>query len=198
MNIHSVKPAAILDAALELFGERGYGGTPVPDVAQRARVAVGTIYRYFPGKEGVVNALYRHWKGALAAELFEAAQAGGAPQAVFERVWERLAAFASEHPDAFAFLETHHHGAYLDAESRTLGEAIDARMVALIGSWQAAGAVRSGDPAALLAQAFGGFVGVVRYLRAAGRPIPGDIGAQTRDAAWRGLAAPTPKRRRAS
>lgn len=182
---------AILGAALELFGERGYGNTPVPQVAERAGVAVGTLYRYFPGKQGLVNALYRRWKRAFAEELLGELDPEEAPKALFDRVWDRLAAFASQHPDAFAFLEMHHHGPYLDAESRRLSEAIDARIVALIQRWQRAGAVRAGDPALLLAQVFGGFVGVVRHLRSSRLPISREIGERTRAAAWSALATPS-------
>ena len=38
------RPAEILDAALELFVERGYATTRLEDVAQRAGVSKGTVY----------------------------------------------------------------------------------------------------------------------------------------------------------
>ena len=195
MNEHSftLKEGAILDAALDLFGERGYGNTPVPQVAACAGVAVGTIYRYFPGKEGVVNALYRRWKRAFAAALVDGVDLDGPPEQVFRDLWQRLALFASAHPDAFAFLETHHHGPYLDAASRALTDAIDVQIMALIERWQSAGAVRAGDPSLLLAQVFGGFVGVVRQLRRTGRPVVREIGEETLEAAWLSLAALTPR-----
>lgn len=183
-----MKSNAILDAALELFEERSYGATPVPQVAERAGVAVGTIYRYFPGKEGLVNALYRHWKRAFADVVFAAYDAGLEPAAAFDRLWAALADFAVCHPAAFAFLETHSHGAYLDAESRALTAAIDARLHDVIRAWQDVGAVRSGDPTLLLAQVFGGFVGVVRELRGSGRGVPTEIGAMTHDVAWAALS----------
>jgi AcrR family transcriptional regulator len=186
-----MKLHAILGAALDLFEERGYGGTPVPQVAERAGVAVGTLYRYFPGKEGLVNALYRHWKHAFADAIFAAVEPGLAPRVAFERIWGALAAFASTHPAAFAFLETHAHGAYLDAESGALSDVIDARLCELIRTWQITGAVRAAEPAVLLAQVFGGFVGVVRHLRNTRRTIPPDVGDLTRAAAWAALAAPS-------
>jgi AcrR family transcriptional regulator len=191
MNEYSfaMKSNAILDAALELFEARSYGATPVPQVAERAGVAVGTIYRYFPGKEGLVNALYRHWKRAFADAVFAAYDAGLEPAAAFDRLWAALADFAVSHPVAFAFLETHSHGAYLDAESRALTAAIDARLHDVISAWQDAGAVRNGDPTLLLAQVFGGFVGAVRELRGSGRGVPPEIGAMTHDVAWAALSA---------
>ena len=38
------KQDAILAAALQLFAQKGFHGTAVPDVAQLAGVATGTIY----------------------------------------------------------------------------------------------------------------------------------------------------------
>jgi TetR/AcrR family transcriptional regulator, repressor of fatR-cypB operon len=187
-----MKTTAILEAALDLFEDRGYGATPVPQVADRAGVAVGTIYRYFPGKEGLANALYRHWKQAFADAVFAAFDTQLAGRAAFDSIWAALADFAVANPAAFAFLETHSHSAYLDAESRALTAAIDARLFDVIRAWQAAGVVRGGDPAVLLAQVFGGFVGVVRHLRSSGRAVPHEIGALTRDAAWAALSAVQP------
>ncbi len=43
------KREAVLRAALELFTERTFGATPVPDIACRARVGAGTIRAGLPG-----------------------------------------------------------------------------------------------------------------------------------------------------
>jgi AcrR family transcriptional regulator len=44
---------ALLDAATALFGERGYDGTTVRDIGERAGVDPALIARYFGGKEGL-------------------------------------------------------------------------------------------------------------------------------------------------
>src|SRR5712692_781980 len=118
MNIHSVttppaaattettpadKREAILDAALELFAERTFDGTAVPLIAERAGVAAGTIYRYFDGKEALVNALYRRWKGELSSTLAEAMAMGGTHEERFRLMWGGMWRFASEEPRALAF-----------------------------------------------------------------------------------------------
>lgn len=46
--------AAIADAALRLFLERGYDQVSVKDVADAADVAVTTLFQHFPGKEALV------------------------------------------------------------------------------------------------------------------------------------------------
>lgn len=58
--------AALLDAAAAAFVEAGVDA-PVRDVAARAGVGVGTIYRHFPTRADLVVAVYRHQVEALAA-----------------------------------------------------------------------------------------------------------------------------------
>jgi AcrR family transcriptional regulator len=52
--------AAILNAALDLFQERGYQATTMRTIAERAGVSLGSSYHYFPSKEHLVLEFYRH------------------------------------------------------------------------------------------------------------------------------------------
>jgi AcrR family transcriptional regulator len=49
----------IIDAALELISEGGYVNAQVAAVAERAGVAVGTVYRYFPSKSDLFAEVFR-------------------------------------------------------------------------------------------------------------------------------------------
>jgi AcrR family transcriptional regulator len=60
------RPAEILDAALELFVERGYSATRLEEVARRAGVTKGTMYLYFESKEVLFKAVVR---GAVTPNL---------------------------------------------------------------------------------------------------------------------------------
>lgn len=51
------KRAALLAAGLALFGERGYDGASVEEIAQRAGVAVGAFYQHFASKRQLVLVL---------------------------------------------------------------------------------------------------------------------------------------------
>jgi len=44
----------ILEAALNLFSEKGYAGTATSEIAREAQVAEGTIFRYFPQKKDLL------------------------------------------------------------------------------------------------------------------------------------------------
>jgi AcrR family transcriptional regulator len=57
--------AALLDAAAAAFVESGVN-VPVRDVAGRAGVGVGTIYRHFPTRADLIVAVYRHQVEACA------------------------------------------------------------------------------------------------------------------------------------
>jgi AcrR family transcriptional regulator len=120
----SPKRDAILQAALELFAEQGYYGTAVPQVAERARVGAGTVYRYFDSKEQLVNALFQMWKTKLGVMLMQDFPHHLPARGRFAAVWQRLGRFFAEHPVAFAFLELHHHGPYLDRKSHAVEEAL--------------------------------------------------------------------------
>jgi AcrR family transcriptional regulator len=55
----------ILDAALDLFGERGLTGTTVRDIAGRAKVNVAAISYHFGGKEELYRAVAETTAGAI-------------------------------------------------------------------------------------------------------------------------------------
>jgi AcrR family transcriptional regulator len=52
--------AAIFEAALDLFTQRGYEATTMRAIADRAGVSLGSSYHYFPSKEHLVLEFYRH------------------------------------------------------------------------------------------------------------------------------------------
>ncbi|MEP6782250.1 MAG: helix-turn-helix domain-containing protein [Acidobacteriota bacterium] len=71
---------AILDAALELFADKGYFGTSLRDLATRVGVRESALYNYFPGKEALFEALltaHRESKAELLAPLLEEPIADG-------------------------------------------------------------------------------------------------------------------------
>ena len=65
------RPQQILDAALEIFGERGLAGARLEDIARRDGIAKGTIYLYFPHKEALFGEVIRH---TIVARISEAEQ----------------------------------------------------------------------------------------------------------------------------
>lgn len=55
----------IVATAREVFAEKG-ADAPLDEIAKRARVGAGTLYRHFPTREALVEAVYRDEVGELA------------------------------------------------------------------------------------------------------------------------------------
>ena len=48
----------LYETAIRMISERGYEATTLREIARDAQVSVGLLYRYFPGKQAVIIALY--------------------------------------------------------------------------------------------------------------------------------------------
>jgi AcrR family transcriptional regulator len=71
----------LLAAALAVFTESGADDTSLEEVARRAGVGIGTLYRHFPGRNALLEAVYRDQVDALsrqASELLTADSPGDA------------------------------------------------------------------------------------------------------------------------
>lgn len=171
----------ILDAALAAFTERTFGSTSMAVVAQRAGVAVGSIYRHFPSKEALGNAVYQRWKG-LALERLRCEVDLDAPARVaYGQLWRSLVGFAAEHPDAFAFMEYQQHEEYLDETSRAISKEVFGVAAEVLIRGQRAGVIRGVDVELLLALAYGALVGLTKAMRD-GLPLAAAAAAE--EAVW--------------
>jgi AcrR family transcriptional regulator len=89
------RPQELLDAALEVFVERGFAASRCDDVAARAGVSKGTLYLYYDSKEELLKAVIRHHlSDEIAAAVAQAHSfTGPTPQLLSELIvqrWQRL------------------------------------------------------------------------------------------------------------
>lgn len=63
----------IFDAALQLFGEKGYEKTTIADIAKAIGVAQGLCYRYFPSKEALFDSAIDQYADILVSQFAELA-----------------------------------------------------------------------------------------------------------------------------
>jgi AcrR family transcriptional regulator len=181
------KRDAILRAALEVFAELGVHGVAVPEIAERAGVGTGTIYRFFESKEELINEVFREQKRALGRRLRDLSPEE--PRAAFDEFWRRVVKFVNEEPYAFRFLELHDHQSYLDDESRALERKILAPMVAAHRALQKRGVFRKDiRPEVAMSLHWGAIVNLFKAERSGYLSVkPRDVVA-ARDACWRLLA----------
>jgi AcrR family transcriptional regulator len=84
----------ILDAARRALAEHG-SDAQIDDIARRAGVGVGTVYRHFPNKEALLGELIRLKLTALRDRARRKLDEGGDP-------WEGFAGFLREHADVIS------------------------------------------------------------------------------------------------
>jgi AcrR family transcriptional regulator len=83
--------AAIIDAAHELFAENPLA--PLNDVAKRAGVGPGTLYRHFPTREDLILAAYQHDIDRLVSTAEEVLSRHTSAKAAFVEWFETLAGY---------------------------------------------------------------------------------------------------------
>ena len=71
--------SAALNAAMELAAEGGYDAVRMRDVAARAGIALGTLYRYFGSKDDLLSSAMAAWSGDLRGRLNQRPPSGDSP-----------------------------------------------------------------------------------------------------------------------
>ncbi|EKF72909.1 AcrR family transcriptional regulator [Alcanivorax hongdengensis A-11-3] len=184
------KHERIIQAALRVFAEHGLHGTAVPPIAAEAGVGVGTLYRYFDGKEALINAVFRDTKQRLQEHLLDGLDLMHPTRPLFNTLWARLTTFARQQPEAFQFLEMQDHHSYLNAESRSQEQAllIPLGMMVIIGQRTGLLSERM-KPDLAIALFWGAFVGVFKAERLGYLTLTDDDLERARDACWLAIAA---------
>jgi len=88
----SDKRRLIIDAAVEVFAQKGFHQARVSDVARRAGIADGTIYLYFKNKDDLLLSIFEEKMDVLLAALGDALDGVEEPE-------ERIRRFAQHHFD---------------------------------------------------------------------------------------------------
>lgn len=145
------KKKQILETGLVLFAEIGFEATPVPLIAEKAGVATGTIYRYFPSKESLLNEIYRNAKLAVEEIVFRNFSEQKTIEAKFRNICKNWIEISKENPILFQFLELHLHDAYLDEESKKIEFGFKKKIQQFIKEGQNSGILEEYDPMFLYA-----------------------------------------------
>ena len=132
----------LIRAALELFSSRGYHDTTTAQIAKKAGVAEGTIYRHFPSKQQLLNELYRAALRWAAKTVEDAAAA--TPRDRLTLVAQALVEGAVRDPAVVKLGLIERHDAVLDEESRRTAREFRMGLERVIAQGKAEGAVRAG------------------------------------------------------
>ena len=112
------KKTAVLQATLELIAEQGFHGTPMSQIAQKANIGVGTIYRYFPSKEDLINELYIQVKSRLTHFVFKNYSENMPVRESFIILFRTVIDYFIENPMDFLFMEQYDNSPLITVATR--------------------------------------------------------------------------------
>jgi AcrR family transcriptional regulator len=180
-----VTTAALLDAAMVLFAEQGYGATSIPEICARAGLTKGAFYSNFPNKDALFLALLdRSWErraalirdtmpdaGALAESLDGRSSVSALPA---DRQWTLVSTeftlHAIRHPEVAAVLVEHEGRARSELAAliaEALGRAGRVPTVAVMELARMVVAVTEGSDIQALTDSAGGAVAPAGFGRLA-------------------------------
>jgi len=149
----------IVELARQLFREKGFDAVSMDEVAKRAEVGVGTLYRHFPSKESLYDSAIQAWVETVNAAVEQALASDGSARERLLSWFDTYVAFLTRHKGA-AWRITGALGdpgspfaakcaTYLNANQR------------VIDALNAEGALRDGVDAMQLSRLVGGVAAVV-------------------------------------
>jgi len=144
MAIADLTRQRLVRAALELFTTQGYHDTTTGQIARKAGVAEGTIYKHFQSKQHLLNELYR---GAARWAARAAEEADGGPGPVRDRLQalaQRLVAGAAQDPAVMQLYFVDRVGSLLDDKSRDAGREFHTALERLLARGKSDGVIRPG------------------------------------------------------
>ncbi|MFD2630433.1 TetR/AcrR family transcriptional regulator [Oceanobacillus kapialis] len=181
------KQKDILDAAVTLFAERGYDGTTVPMIAEKAMVGAGTIYRYFANKEFLVNELYTNSVQQLSEVIISDFPKTATTHVQFTHIYTRLFDFARNNVEVFVFINSHEDGHYLNEKSKkTFSEFLDF-ITGVIEAGKEKHEIRSLPSEALISIVYSPIVMLVNLLETGQLTYSSELVKELEDSSWNAI-----------
>jgi len=133
----------LVRAALELFTTQGYHASTTPEIAAKAGVAEGTIYRHFASKEQLLNEIYRAGVRVFTTTIRDTPSALPCAERL-ERIATGWREVAIKNPHVVRLVFVSRVRSLLDPRSRDAAKELRDEVEKLIASGKAGGLVRPG------------------------------------------------------
>lgn len=93
------KKQALLTAATHAIAQLGISASTAI-IAKKAEVAEGTLFRYFPTKDALFNALYLHLKKSLCSAIMNELVVDSDPKQQMQNIWNSYINWGARNSDA--------------------------------------------------------------------------------------------------
>lgn len=146
------READILDAARTVFRQRGYENASISEIADRAGIVEGSIYRYFKNKRHLLMKVVEQWYGGMITE--DEAQlpaVHGTWNRLRHAIWHHLKAIREEPGlSRLVFSEFRPEAGYRQTSIFALNRRYTSRVTDIVRAGIATGEFRSDVPPALI------------------------------------------------
>ena len=179
------KRSALLQAALELFAQNGFDGSPTAQIAKRAGVASGTLFLYFKNKEELIHELFREVNQQL-DNIMVPCLAKDIP--IQEKLINTLSfalRYLLDNPKEFKFVEQYHFSPL--KERANLPDGSKEHFMELLQEAQEQKIVKDAPLVILEAIAFGPISHLVKEHSSRGTPVDEEMIQLVVRACWDGL-----------
>ena len=153
---------AIMNAAQDLFVERGFHGAPTSLIARRAGVGVGTIYRYFPSKDELVHRIFDHVHVRFHQAFSEETDPGAPLRERFILLIGRLLTVFAQSSRDFLFMEQYHYSPFAASDMTEIPEADDHAIRRILREGLKAGLFKDAPVSVLQCLCFGPLVSLAK------------------------------------
>jgi AcrR family transcriptional regulator len=182
----------LMAAARQVFSEKGYQETSTAEIAERAGVVEGTIYRYFSNKRDLLIKVVEAWYDEMISDYDEQlSQISGTWNRLRFLIWKHLSVIHAEPALCrFMFTELRADADYRSTTVFLLNKAYTRRMIEIIDAAMKSGEFRSDIPTRMVRDlVFGGVEHHTwSYLRGEGNFFVDSAANSITDMVYRGMA----------
>jgi AcrR family transcriptional regulator len=196
MNVHSApeiiqmegirmdKKQAALEATLKLIAVQGFHGTPMSQVAQEANIGVGTIYRYFSGKEELINELYIFIKQRMTETILRKYSAEKPVSENFKETMKEIVCYMADHPLELSFHEQYANSPLITQATKEQGVHIMEPVKDLFHHARTQNLLKTLPDEILFTLVTGSVFSLAKLYISAGIPVNDDVLKAETDAIW--------------
>ena len=178
------KKQAALEATLKLIAAQGFHGTPMSQVAQEANIGVGTIYRYFSGKEELINELYIFIKQRMTDTILREYSAEKPVLENFKATMKEIVCYMAAHPLELSFHEQYANSPLITQATKEQGVHIMEPVKDLFQQARSEKLLKDLPDEILFTLVTGAVFSLAKLYISVGAPVDEDVLAAETDAIW--------------
>lgn len=178
----------VLNSALQLFVEKGYFNTSIPDLVAHSGVSTGSIYKHFGDKEGLARVLMERLVEEIYQQQLAVVAEHGNAKSRYEALAHWMCQLTLEYPTVMGFLLYARHQAFLPDSSSICSSRAFMLLRDVLAQGMLSGEVRKMD---VMVAASVGFGSVLRMMQlhldgVLQQPLP-EYFDEMIDAGWRAI-----------